>query len=83
MSNRRSFLHRAFGLGAGLFAAPRLFADETTHRGPDSGSARPILDAARTGTGPARNIPVATPDVADLPFTSRTASRSSISLPSR
>ncbi len=69
MSNRRSFLQRAMGLGAGLFAAPRLFADETTHRGPDSGSARPILDAARTGTGPARNIPVTTPDVADLPFT--------------
>jgi hypothetical protein len=69
MSNRRSFLQRALGLGAGLFAAPRLFADEATHRGPDSGSARPILDAARTSTGPARNIPVTTPDVADLPFT--------------
>lgn len=69
MSNRRSFLQRALGLGAGLFAAPRLFADEATHRGPDSGSARPILDAARSGSGPARNLPVVTPDVADLPFT--------------
>jgi manganese oxidase len=69
MNNRRSFLQRAVGLSATLFAAPRLFADEATHRGPDSGSARPILDAARAGTGPARNIPVTTPDVADLPFT--------------
>jgi FtsP/CotA-like multicopper oxidase with cupredoxin domain len=69
MSNRRSFLHRALGLGAGLFAAPSLFADEATHRGPASGSARPILDAARAGSGPSRNIPVTTPDVADLPFT--------------
>jgi hypothetical protein len=69
MSNRRSFLQRALGLGAGLFAAPHLFADEATHRGPDSGSARPILEAARVGSGPARNIPVTTPDVADMPFT--------------
>jgi manganese oxidase len=68
MSNRRSFLQRALGLGAGLFTAPRLFADEATHRGPDSGSARPILDAARAGTGAARNLVVTTPDVADLPF---------------
>jgi hypothetical protein len=69
MSNRRSFLQRALGVGAGLFATPRLFADEATHRGPDSGSARPILEAARSGSGAGRNIPVATPDVADLPFT--------------
>jgi hypothetical protein len=68
-SNRRSFLQRALGLGAGLAAAPQLFADETTHRGPDSGSARPILDVARSGTGPAHNVPVITPDVRDLPFT--------------
>jgi manganese oxidase len=69
MSNRRSFLQRALGVGAGLFATRRLFADEATHRGPDSGSARPILEAARSGSGAGRNIPVATPDVADLPFT--------------
>jgi hypothetical protein len=71
--NRRSFLARALGLsaglGAGLVAAPPLFADEATRRGPDSGSARPILELARTGGGAARNIPVTTPDVADLPFT--------------
>jgi FtsP/CotA-like multicopper oxidase with cupredoxin domain len=77
-SNRRSFLQRALGLGAGLsaglVAAPSLFADEATHRGPDSGSPRPILelakrDAARSGNAAAHNISVTTPDVADLPFT--------------
>jgi len=71
-SNRRSFLARALGLGAGLSAglvAAPLFADEATRRGPDSGSARPILELARTGSGNARNIPVTTPDVADMPFT--------------
>ena len=69
MSNRRSFLQRALGLGAGFAAAPHLFADEATHRGPDSGSARPILDEARFGRGPVRNVPVTTPDVRDMPFT--------------
>jgi FtsP/CotA-like multicopper oxidase with cupredoxin domain len=71
--NRRSFLARALGLSAGLsaglVAGPPLFADEATRRGPDSGSAQPILELARTGSGPAHNIPVTTPDVADLPFT--------------
>src|ERR1700730_7715959 len=75
MSNRRSFLQRALGLGAGLMAAPGLLevsarADEQTHRGPNSGSARPILDSARlTRSGTAANIPVTTPDVPDMPFT--------------
>jgi hypothetical protein len=73
MSNRRSFLQRALGLGvglsAGLAAGPQLFADEATHRGPDSGSARPILDLARSGRGPAHNVSITTPDVRDLPFT--------------
>ncbi|HEY2003269.1 MAG TPA: copper oxidase [Acidobacteriaceae bacterium] len=71
--NRRSFLARALGLSAGLsaglVAGPPLFADEATRRGPDSRSARPILELAHTGSGPAHNIPVTTPDVADLPFT--------------
>lgn len=69
MSNRRGFLQRALGMSAGLFAAPRLFADQATHRGPNSGSARPILEGARGGSGPARNIPVSTPDIPDLSFT--------------
>ena len=74
MSNRRSFLQRALGIGAGLVAAPSLLADEATHRGPDSGSARPIHDLARSSSGGdrnnlGRNVPVTTPDVPDLPFT--------------
>ncbi|MDQ1452474.1 MAG: manganese oxidase [Acidobacteriaceae bacterium] len=68
-NNRRSFLQRALGLSAGLVAAPSLFADEATRLGPDSGSARPILELARSGSGNAHNIPVTAPDVADLPFT--------------
>ena len=68
-SNRRRFLQRALGLSAGLAAAPGLFADEATRRGPDSGSARPIHDVARSGPGSARNVPVTTPDVPDMPFT--------------
>jgi hypothetical protein len=68
-NNRRTFLQRALGLSAGFVAAPSLFADEATRRGPDSGSARPILELARSGSGTGRNIPVTTPDVADLPFT--------------
>lgn len=79
MNNRRSFLQRALGLGAGLTASlattPSLFADEATRRGPDSGSARPILDAARdavrmdsTRSGSRASIAVITPDVPDLPF---------------
>jgi manganese oxidase len=68
-SNRRRFLQRALGLSAGFVAGPPLFADEATHRGPDSGSARPILDLARSGGAAARNVPVTTPDVRDLPFT--------------
>jgi hypothetical protein len=72
MSNRRRFLQRALGLSAGLsagfVAAPSLLADEATRRGPESGSARPILELARAGSGSAHNIPVTTPDVADLAF---------------
>jgi FtsP/CotA-like multicopper oxidase with cupredoxin domain len=54
MSNRRSFLQRAFGLGAGLVAAPRLFADSTVRH---------------TATAPAHNVPVITTEVGDMPFT--------------
>ena len=53
MSNRRSFLQRAFGLGAGLVAAPSLLAEP----------------AARQGISPAFNVPVVTTEVGDLPFT--------------
>ena len=59
MSNRRSFLQRALGLGAGLRAAPALL------------NAQPASRSARKGgTGkPAFNTPVITTDVGDMPFT--------------
>ncbi|MCU1222157.1 MAG: hypothetical protein JWQ42_250 [Edaphobacter sp.] len=34
MSDRRTFIQKAFGLGAGMFAAPRVFAD--SQNGPSS-----------------------------------------------
>ena len=53
MSNRRSFLQRAFGLGAGLMTAPRLFATaQPSHHLPH-----------------AHNVPVITTEVGDMPFT--------------
>ncbi|AFL87445.1 putative multicopper oxidase [Terriglobus roseus DSM 18391] len=53
MSNRRSFLQRAFGLGAGLMTAPRLFA-----------TTPPPHHATN-----AHNVPVVTTEVGDMPFT--------------
>jgi hypothetical protein len=60
MSNRRSFIQKAFGLGAGLFAAPKMFAD--SQHGPSS-----RRRFARTG--PAFSMPVVTADIGDLPCT--------------
>ena len=56
MSNRRSFLQRAFGLGAGLLAAPSLVAEAAT--------AHTTANAI-----PAHNVPVITTEIGDLPFT--------------
>jgi hypothetical protein len=54
-------MQRAFALGAGMFAAPRVFADHHQHPSdPRSSSSR------RSSAG--TPIPVQTPDVADLPF---------------
>ncbi len=78
MNNRRSFLQRAFGLGAGLLAAPALGAASETpishhtadpYDGPSSPSAELIKSGHRHPSGPAFNVPVVTPDVGDLPFT--------------
>ncbi|HTF62942.1 MAG TPA: multicopper oxidase domain-containing protein, partial [Edaphobacter sp.] len=60
MSNRRTFIQKAFGLGAGLFAAPRVFAD--SQNGPSSRS-------HSAHAGPAFNMPVVTADIGDLPYT--------------
>ncbi len=60
MSNRRTFIQKAFGLGAGLFAAPRVFAD--SQNGPSSRS-------RSTHAGPAFNVSVVTAHIGDLPYT--------------
>jgi manganese oxidase len=60
MSNRRTFIQKAFGLGAGLFAAPRVFADS-----PNGPSSR----GRSTHASPAFNMPVVTADIGDLPHT--------------
>ena len=59
MSNRRTFIQKAFGLGAGLFAAPRVFADSQS---------RPASRGRSTHAGPAFNMPVVTADIGDLPY---------------
>jgi hypothetical protein len=58
MSNRRGFLQRAFGLGAGLFAPPALLADVVAI--PPRGTAH---------TAPGKPAPVITTEVGDLPYT--------------
>lgn len=60
MSNRRTFMQKAFGLGAGLFATPRLFAD------PQNGASH---RSHSTHQSPAFNIPVVTADIGDLSYT--------------
>jgi manganese oxidase len=65
MNNRRTFLKRAFGIGAGLFAAPKFAAG--AHRNAtsvawDEHSGRDHLHREEPP------LPVQTPDVADLPF---------------
>ncbi len=60
MSNRRTFIQKAFGLGAGLFAAPRVFAN--SHNGSSSRS-------RSTHSGSSFNMPVVTADIGDLPYT--------------
>ncbi len=66
MSDRRTFIQKAFGLGAGLFASSRLFADS-----PHGGSSRnEHLKRSRSmRPGPAFNMPVVTTDIGDLPYT--------------
>jgi hypothetical protein len=60
MSNRRNFIQKAFGLGAGLFAAPQLFADSQNGPSPGRHSTHPQ---------PAFNMPVVTTDIGDMPYT--------------
>jgi hypothetical protein len=60
MSNRRTFIQKAFGLGAGLFAAPRVFANSQNGSSSRSRS---------THSGSSFNMPVVTADIGDLPYT--------------
>jgi manganese oxidase len=58
MSNRRTFIQRAFGMGAGLFAARGLSAEV------------PQISGNRLSrSGAAFNLPVVTTDVGDLSYT--------------
>ena len=64
MKNRRDFLRNTFGLGAGLAAAPRLFAQHKTGTGMD-------MDMDHTSHGPQRGdrlVSVETTDVPQLPW---------------
>jgi hypothetical protein len=68
MNNRRSFLQRAFGLGAGLLSANSVFA-AAAERDRDSASAERIKRGNRHPPGPGFNVPTITVDVGDLPYT--------------
>jgi len=63
MKNRRDFLRKAFGLGAGLAAAPRLFAEPQANRaGMDMGH------MSHGAPRSSRIVSVETPDVPQLPW---------------
>jgi FtsP/CotA-like multicopper oxidase with cupredoxin domain len=72
MSNRRSFLQHALGLGAGLLASQRLLGE--TQMPPASPRSSDLSKRDRRKysgpafSGPAFNTPVITPDVGDLPY---------------
>jgi manganese oxidase len=68
MSNRRNFLQHALGLGAGLFAAPRLFGQPQDSSPADRDAERVSHDHGKHLLR-AFNTPVITPDVGDLPCT--------------
>ena len=63
MSSRRSFLHRALACGACVIGVPPLFG-ETSNNSHSS-----EMHRSRNGvTAPGGNVPVRSPDLADLPF---------------
>jgi manganese oxidase len=67
MSNRRTFIQKAFGLGAGLFTAPTLFADPENR--PSSRTSQLSKRNRPAHSHAAFNMPVVTVDVGDLPCT--------------
>src|SRR2546425_12798095 len=65
MKNRRDFLRNTLGLGAGLAAAPRLFAAPQAN-GTDMDMDMNHMDHAAGRSS--RNVSVETPDVPQLPW---------------
>ena len=63
MSSRRSFLQRALAAAATSIAAPKLFAQKS------SSSASQLRQVHSSASAGRPNVPVQTPDVADLAFT--------------
>src|SRR5216683_2148324 len=64
MKNRRDFLRKAFGLGAGLAAAPRLFAAPAQA----SGEGMDMEHMGHASQRSNRIVSVETPDVPQLPW---------------
>jgi FtsP/CotA-like multicopper oxidase with cupredoxin domain len=75
MSDRRTFIQRALGAGAALFAARGLSAQEMQMNmpmGPDGdapSATHQLRDRRSKQAVPAFNMPVVTTDVGDLPYT--------------
>jgi hypothetical protein len=65
MKNRRDFLKNTFGLGAGLAAKPRLFANPAQV----SGQSMDMQQMGHTTQRSSGTVAVETPDVAQLPWT--------------
>jgi len=65
MKNRRDFLKNTFGLGAGLAAKPRLFANPAEV----SGQSMDMEQMGHTTQRSSGTVAVETPDVAQLPWT--------------
>ena len=63
MNTRRSFLQRVLALGAGVASVPHLFAENSTS------SVSPDSQSANRTSGTGFGVPVQTPDISDLPFT--------------
>jgi hypothetical protein len=62
MNTRRTFIQKALGLGAGVFAGSRLSAESSS--GPAAGKQQ-----SKGRSEPVFNMPVVTTDIGDLPFT--------------
>jgi FtsP/CotA-like multicopper oxidase with cupredoxin domain len=69
MKNRRDFLKKTFGLGAGLAAAPRLFAaPQASGAGMDMNMNMNMSNMGHGAQGSSRIVSVETPDVPQLPW---------------